>query len=281
MTVALGALAGFVAARALWILLRPSLAQPVLLRPNWRDRSVPTAIGFVVALAVVMVEGARVVAGAAGIGSGTIEPTRASVIVVVAGMALVGLLDDLAGADEARGFRGHLGALREGRLTTGGAKLFGGLAVAVVAVAVAGGGRDPSVPRLAADAALVALAANLGNLFDRRPGRVTKVAIASFAALVLATGATHRLAAVAVVVGAAAALLLDDLRERLMLGDTGANALGGAIGLGVVVGCAPASRTAVLLAVAALNLASEVVSFGQIIDALPPLRVVDRWGRRA
>lgn len=278
---ALGSLAGFVAARALWLLLRPSLAQPVLLRPNWRDRTVPTAIGIVVALAVVMVEATRVVGGAAGIGSGTIGPTRASVIVVVAGMALVGFLDDLVGADEARGFRGHLGALREGRLTTGGAKLFGGLAVAVVAVAVAGGGRDPSVPRLAADAVLVALAANLGNLFDRRPGRATKVGLASFAALVLATGATHRLTAVAVVVGAAAALLFDDLRERLMLGDTGANALGGAIGLGVVVGCAPASRTAVLLAVVVLNLASEVISFGQVIDALPPLRAVDRWGRRA
>ncbi|MGH9177930.1 MAG: hypothetical protein ACRD0N_05175, partial [Acidimicrobiales bacterium] len=87
------------------------------------------------------------------------------------------------------------------------------------------------------------------------------------------------LAGVAVVAGAAGALLLDDLRERLMLGDTGANALGGAVGLGVVLACAPATRTAVLVAVAALNLASEAVSFGRVIDAVPPLRAVDRWGR--
>jgi UDP-N-acetylmuramyl pentapeptide phosphotransferase/UDP-N-acetylglucosamine-1-phosphate transferase len=83
-----------------------------------------------------------------------------------------------------------------------------------------------------------------------------------------------------VVAGAAAGLLLDDLRERLMLGDTGANALGGAVGLGVVLACGPAVRTAALVGVVALNLASEAVSFGRVIDAVPPLRAVDRWGRR-
>ncbi|HVM02671.1 MAG TPA: hypothetical protein VM263_08370 [Acidimicrobiales bacterium] len=152
--------------------------------------------------------------------------------------------------------------------------------MAVVAVAVAPRGGDPSAARLVADAALVALAANLGNLLDRRPGRAIKAGVAAFVVLAAATGAPGRLAAVAVVAGAAAGLLLDDLRERLMLGDTGANALGGAVGLGVVVACAPATRTAALAVVLALNLASEVVSFGRVIDAVPPLRAVDRWGRR-
>ena len=83
----------------------------------------------------------------------------------------------------------------------------------------------------------------------------------------------------AVVVGAALGLLLDDLHERLMLGDAGANILGGVLGLGVVLACAPVTRTAVLGAVAALNLAAEVVSFSRVIDAVPPLRALDRLGR--
>ena len=136
-----------------------------------------------------------------------------------------------------------------------------------------------SIGRLLADGALVAMAANLGNLLDRRPGRVIKVAGVTFVALALATGAAHALGGVAVVVGAALALLLDDLHERLMLGDAGANVLGAVLGLGVVVSCAPRTRLVVLAVVAALNLSSEVVSFSRVIDAIPPLRFLDRTGR--
>jgi hypothetical protein len=36
----------------------------------------------------------------------------------------------------------------------------------------------------------------------------------------------------------------------------------------------------VLLVVAGLNLTSEVVSFSRVIDRVPPLRTLDRLGRR-
>lgn len=278
MTIALGVLAGWLVARLLWALLRPTLDQPLLLRRNWRDHDVPTAAGLLLPLAVVVVEAGRAVAGAAGIGAEGTYPERAGVVVLALGLGLVGLFDDLAGGDDARGFRGHLAALVRRRLTTGTVKLFGGLAVATVAVAfVAPGG---GLGRLMADAALVALAANLGNLLDRRPGRAAKAGLAAFVALAVATAAPTSLVTVAVVAGAAAALLLDDLREHLMLGDTGANVLGGAVGMGVVVACAPATRTLVLVVLVALNAISEVVSFGRVIDVVPPLRGLDRWGRR-
>ncbi len=83
----------------------------------------------------------------------------------------------------------------------------------------------------------------------------------------------------AVVVGAGLGLLADDLSERLMLGDAGANALGGVVGLGAVLACPPATRTVLLAVVAALNLAAETVSFSRVIDAVPPLRALDRLGR--
>ncbi|HEX2700173.1 MAG TPA: hypothetical protein VHM89_08235 [Acidimicrobiales bacterium] len=279
MTLAVAVVAGWLAARLLWTVLRPTLAQPLLLRRNWRDHDVPTAAGIVIALAVVVVEAGRALAGSAGIGPAGVGPGRAAAAVLVVGMALVGLLDDLVGGDDARGFRGHLTELVRGRLTTGGVKLFAGLAVAVVAVAVADGG-DAGSGRLVADAALVALTANMGNLLDRRPGRAAKAGLAAFATLAVATAGPTSLVGVAVVAGAVAALLLDDLREHLMLGDTGANVLGGAVGLGVVVACAPATRTSLLAVVVVLNAASEVISFGRVIDAVPPLRALDRWGRR-
>jgi hypothetical protein len=156
-------------------------------------------------------------------------------------------------------------------------KLVGGAAVALVVVAPVAG---QSIGRLLADGALVAMAANLGNLLDRRPGRVIKVAGVTFVALALATGAAHALGGVAVVVGAALALLLDDLHERLMLGDTGANLLGGALGLGVVAVGSPVARLGVLGVLAVLNGLSEWVSFSGVIERVPPLRALDRAGRK-
>lgn len=277
MTLVLASIAGFLAGRLLWILMRPAFSAPTLQRENYRGRPVATAAGVVLPLAVLVVEAGRAVAGVAGMGNESpTAPPRVAVVVVALGMGLVGVLDDLAGSGEARGFRGHLASLARGRLTTGGVKVLGGGAVAVVATAPFAGG---ALGRLLADAGLVALAANLANLLDRGPGRAIKAGVAAFAGLALATAATTVLAGVAVVTGAAVGLLLDDLHERLMLGDAGANVLGGAIGLGVVLACSPGSRNIVLVVLVALNLASEAVSFGRVIEAVPPLRALDRAGR--
>lgn len=278
MIVVAALVAGVALGLVLWAMARPAFGAPVFERENYRGHRLPTAAGVVVALAVLAVDAAVSVAVAAGA-----EPVAAAVaglrLVTVAalGFALLGLLDDLGGAGESGGFRGHLAALVGGRLTTGATKLFGGAAVGVVVVAT----REPgSVGRVLADGALVALAANLGNLFDRAPGRTTKVALVAFAALVVGAGAEPVLAGVALAVGAGAGLLPADLGERMMLGDAGANVLGAALGLGVVLACGPTTRTVVLVVVALLNLASERVSFSRVIAAVPPLRAADLWGRR-
>jgi len=279
--VAVSLVIGFLAGRLVWVLVRPTVAQPLFLRTNYRGVEVPTAAGVVLPLTALFVEAGRVVAGAGGWGTRGLSPARAGVVLCAAGFAMLGLWDDLAapGAGEARGFRGHVVSLLRGRMTTGGAKLLGGLAVALVAVAASSGGSSSSVGRVLVDAAVVALAANLGNLFDRGPGRAGKVGLVCFAGLALATRLAGAVAPVAVVVGACGALLLADPHERLMLGDTGAHVLGGVLGLGVVLSCSASVRVVVLLVLAWLNLASEAVSFSRVIEAVPPLRALDRWGR--
>jgi hypothetical protein len=269
---------GVAAALVLWVMTYPAFAIAVFERENFRGRRLPTAVGVLIALVVVVVDAVTTVVAAAGA-----EPDAAAldglrlVTVTAVGFALLGLLDDLGGAGESGGFRGHLRSLASGRLTTGALKLFGGAAVGVVVVSV----REPdSLGRVLADGALVALAANLGNLFDRAPGRTTKVGLLAFVALVLGTGAEPELAGVALAVGASAGLLPADLGERLMLGDAGANVVGAALGLGVVIACAPGTRTVVLVVVALLNLASERVSFSRVIAAVPPARAADHWGRQ-
>jgi UDP-N-acetylmuramyl pentapeptide phosphotransferase/UDP-N-acetylglucosamine-1-phosphate transferase len=277
-TVLVGFLAGVAAGYGGWLMLRPTFAAPIFARENHRGLSVPTAAGLIIPLAVLASETALALAESLDWEPNAVtDAPRAAVLILALGLGLLGLLDDLAGAGESGGFAGHLGALRHGRFTTGSLKLFGGAAVAIVAVQ---GPRSDSLGRVLLDAALIALCANAANLFDRAPGRTLKVSLLAFVALAAATGAPAELLGVAVAVGAAAGLLWPDLREQLMLGDVGANVLGGALGLGVVIATAPTTRTLVLLGVLALNLASEGVSFSKVIDRVPPLRALDRAGRR-
>jgi len=270
-------LAGAVAAWLAWQALAPAFAADVFTRENFRQRTLPTAVGVVAALVVVL--GAAVVAVATAAGW---EPDEALVaglgatVLVAVGFALLGLLDDLGGAGQSGGFKGHLTELAHGRLTTGGAKLFGGAALGLIAAAPVSG---DSVWRLLADGALIALAANLANLFDRRPGRVVKVSLLAGVVLVLCVGLEPELTGLALALGAGAGLLLPDLRERLMLGDAGANVLGAALGLGVVLTCTPGARVIVLVVLLGLNLVSEVVSFSKVIASTPPLRALDELGR--
>ena len=277
MILLLGLVLGAAAGRALATLLGPALSTPLFARTNHRGATVPTAAGLVVALAALSVEAVLALADSAGLADLSISGAiRILTLAAVLGFALLGLVDDLAGSGlDGRGFGGHLRALAAGRLTTGGLKLLGGAALGVVVCFPLG----TPIGELVVDALLVALAANLGNLFDRAPGRTTKVALLALAVLAVAVGFDEELVGVAVVVGAAAGLLGADLGERLMLGDTGANAIGAVLGFGVVVTATPSARVATVVALLALNLVSEVVSFSRVIDRVAPLRALDRLGR--
>jgi len=198
-----------------------------------------------------------------------------------AGAAAFGAYDDLAGSGDRRGFRGHLGALRHGEVTTGAVKLGGIGATGIVSAALAGG---PPVDVII-NAGLVAGGANLLNLFDLRPGRAIKVAVAS-GGLIGAAGqggdAAPRLGAALASLpplAAAIALLPEDLGERAMLGDAGANALGAMLGASAA--CLPRTGRIMLLgAIVSITAASEKVSFTKVIERTPALRWLDMLGRR-
>lgn len=281
MAVMASLVAGIAVGAIVWKLWAPQLLVPALLRENVRGAQVPTAGGVTIVVSILVVEAVRALWG------DDAGPARILTVLVVAVFGGLGLLDDVLGSGaDGRGFKGHVRALAHGRLTTGGVKLVCGFAAALIASSlVDSGGSDGWPPQaghvaqLVADAALVALSANLGNLFDRAPGRTLKVSALLFGVLCVAVGTEPRLGAVATTLGAGLALLVADLHERVMLGDTGANAVGAAIGFGVVLTASTTVRVAVLVAVLLLNAASEAVSFSSVIDRVPPLRAIDRLGR--
>ncbi len=270
LVLAVDLVSGGLVAAGLWAALRTVFQAPLFARPNHRGIDVPVAAGIITAVAAAMV------AAVGGLLPGDVFDVATLLLLVAFGYGGLGFFDDVAAAGADRGFRGHLGAMAGGRLTTGGLKLVGGGALGLVV----GAAVDPGRPGLIVlDGALVALAANLGNLFDRAPGRCTKVAVVAFIAL-WASNPELSLGGVAVVVGAAVGLLAFDLREQLMLGDAGANVVGAALGTGVVLTTGVPVRVAVVGVLVVLNLASEVVSFSRLIGRVPPLRALDLLGRR-
>jgi hypothetical protein len=226
-------------------------------RSNFRDATVDLAAGPAAVLAVV---GGAVAGGA---------PTAASVAALGAGG--LGLYDDLAGTTHARGLRGHAQALRAGVITTGMVKMVGLVVVALAAHLAAGRRGRGAVT----DVVLMAGSANLVNLLDLRPGRAVKSALVLS---LLAGRGTAEVATTGACAGAAVALLRDDLHERFMLGDCGANALGAALGWSLSCHARP-FRTTAAAAIIALTLASEKVSFSRVIDSNAALSAIDRWGR--
>jgi UDP-GlcNAc:undecaprenyl-phosphate/decaprenyl-phosphate GlcNAc-1-phosphate transferase len=258
-----GTVLGAVAARAAYSLLtrRPPRDEKIWLRTNHRGEP------------VTLLEGPAFVAGAVtAVAVAPGVPARMRVAAVFAGSAAgaLGAYDDLAGSGGSRGFKGHLSALARGEVTTGAVKILGIGATGLAAAALAGG-RSPF--DVLVNGALIAGGANLANLFDLRPGRAIKAGLLA-TPLMLSAGAVT-----AAPLGAAAALLPEDLGERAMLGDAGANALGALLGLSAA-GLSRPARLGLLAGVVALNAASEVVSFTKVIHATPPLRWLDQLGRR-
>jgi len=274
-----GAALGLLAAVALWVAARELFSGPLFIRHNYRGASVPVGVGVLLAIAAVVVEALVTAAEALHHELATDRAGRAAVVLVALGFGLLGLLDDLAATGDDRGFTGHLRAMAGGRLTTGGIKLLGGGLVAVVAAGAAG---PPSLGRLLLDSLVIALAANVANLFDRAPGRVIKVGLLAAVPVFALASATDRtqLTGVAVVVGASLGLLLFDLREQLMLGDAGSNVIGAAMAVGFTRTTGTTAHGVALAVLVGLNLASERVSFSRVIEAVAPLRALDHLGRR-
>lgn len=242
------------------------------LRTNVSGERVPAVLGAAVIFGGAIAMAVLVVATVSELRDTGGRVDSAALIVFLL-LAAAGLWDDSLGDEKARGFGGHL---RAGRLTGGVVKIAaGGLAGVAAGLIV-----YPDDLGMAALAALaVPLAANLFNLLDRAPGRTGKAALL-VALPLLAFGHGGWAVAAAGSFGALAAVLPSDLREKGMLGDSGANPLGALIGLGLAVSLDTAPLVAVVALLLALNAASERWSFSQVIERTPMLRALDAIGRK-
>jgi hypothetical protein len=236
-------------------------------RANRRGRALPVTLGWALALGV---------AGTALVVRQQIEvlgvrDSQAGELLGAAIVFLAGVVDDGFGG-EARGLRGHLRALGSGRVTTGVLKLAAAVLASAITVAW-----TPREHLWANVLALITIAGctNVWNGLDVAPGRAVK----GFLVVAVALLVVDVRAFLLVSTGAAAAVLWPDVRERGMLGDSGANLLGFLAGAEIVRRLPEAWLPVSAAVVVGLNLLAETVTFSRTIEAIPPLRWFDRLGR--
>lgn len=239
-----------------------------LLKPNFQKTPVMASYGlvqfpYIVAVAVLL---------------GTLRWTSWKhvhlYLCVMAAMWLLGVVDDIWGTREVGGFKGHFRKLLvEHKLTTGAVKAIGGGLVALCAgywIFQA----DPIRAVLAA--AVIALATNLINLFDLRPGRAVAVL---FLGLVVTYIVKYGRLVALPLVGAIAAIAflfgISDSRGKAMMGDSGSNSLGAALGITVALS-APNWMIPAIIVMAAVHVYSEKHSISGTIEANRVLREIDK-----
>jgi UDP-GlcNAc:undecaprenyl-phosphate/decaprenyl-phosphate GlcNAc-1-phosphate transferase len=275
-------------ALALGALLAPALLARLeragVVRENYRGLVLPAASGTLIVLAALLALGP--LAALEELADADIfAPEAREALVFVVGVAVLGLLDDLLGgrrpagaaldSHAPRGLRGHARAALRGDVSTGMLKAAGTVSLALYVLS----GQGRSAGEYLVGVALLALATNLFNLLDLRPGRAGKVFVAFGVVLTLGSWDTYALLALGLFIGPALVLLPYDLRERAMLGDTGSNVLGAVAGFWLVVALGPTGEAIALGVLALLTLYGEFRSISALVERNPILRRLDSLGR--
>jgi len=251
-------------------------------RPNYRARSLAFPFGVLI-LAAALLALIPLMLVQRLTSTGLFHAETLPIAVYALGVLALGLIDDTLAPDASgasgraseRGWRGHGAALLRGELSTGVLKAAGSLGLALFAMSFEG----LSEARWLLAAGVLVLATNVFNLLDLRPGRAIKAFVLLGAGLTLGTLEVRPLWSLGLFAAPALVAGLYDLRERAMLGDTGANLLGALAGLWLVL---TLSRTGQLIALAlllAITVYGELRSISGFVERTPGLRALDSWGR--
>lgn len=176
---------------------------------------------------------------------------RPTVLLGVAGAALLGTIVDLCGP-----------ALWHVLVAVG----------AAIALVVVDSTDQGELDRLIVSVPLVVLAAVLGARQARTPGRLGAAIGLGFAGLVALEGLDRQLEEVAVTSGAVLALVPAELSGRFRLGAAGGSAAGAALALGVILTRGETNRLAALVLVAAALALDATGALDRAVAALPGVR---------
>jgi UDP-GlcNAc:undecaprenyl-phosphate/decaprenyl-phosphate GlcNAc-1-phosphate transferase len=252
-----------------------SLVQAGFTRPNYRGRELPVPLGAMVPAAAMVALIPLTLIDRLG-PTEVFQPELLPIAIYVLGVAFLGLIDDaLKREGGPRGWRGHGAAALRGEVSTGALKAAGSLGLALLAMSYL----SLSDGHWLLATAVLVLATNLFNLLDLRPGRSAKAFVLLGAGLSIGAWEVRPLWALGLFAGPAVLAGVYDLRERAMLGDTGANLLGALAGLWLVLTLSATGQLIALILLAGITLYGEISSISALVERTPGLRELDSWGR--
>jgi hypothetical protein len=188
-----------------------------------------------------------------------------------------GFLDDIS-PDIGKGFKGHLKLLFQGRISSGILKIFGIGLTSLLFYSFF----TLNLYDLLLSAALISLCANFFNLLDLRPGRCIKFFLL-FNFLFILLGLKYLKVewwiCEVLLFSPSVFVLWYDLKEELLLGDSGSNMLGVWIGVSIAIYASFIWKMIFVALLLVLNLSSEFISFTYWIEKIYPLRWFDNLGR--
>jgi UDP-GlcNAc:undecaprenyl-phosphate/decaprenyl-phosphate GlcNAc-1-phosphate transferase len=267
-------------------ILAPSLLRTLAdgrhVKVNYRGRSLPFPFGVLVLAAALLALIPTILVDVLG-SSRVFYPEIGPVALYAIGVIALGLIDDTLGEPRGgepvrRGWRGHGTAVLRGELSTGALKAVGSLGLALLAMDALG---YRSHWRWLLAAAVLVLATNAFNLLDLRPGRSVKAFVLLGLGLGIGSGSPRQLWTLGLFAAPALVAGLYDLRERAMLGDTGANLLGALAGLWLVLALSGTGQLVALALLLAITVYGEIRSISEFVERTPGLRHLDSIGRPA
>lgn len=251
-------------------LLLDMLKRAGFVRLNFEGNSIPAGVGFIFFLATLVTVTISFITWPPWL-----QKHGLAFVMALATMSLLGFIDDVIGTGEVRGLRGHFKSFLAGRLTTGALKALGGGVLAILVSSTTAPFRE-----IVINALVVVLSINLVNLLDLRPGRAAKGFMLTGIFVAVAGWQQPELVFLASVMGSMLAYIPYDLRARAMMGDSGSNALGAALGLVAVWVLTPSVKVGYLIVLAAVNLFAEKYSITAVIARSRVLSYLDRLWRR-
>ena len=233
---------------------------------NWQGENIPAVAGIIIPIVL-------------GLSSIPLvwmrkDPEISVYIFAIFGVTLLGLFDDLLGDNQQKGLRGHFCFFwHEKKLSTGAIKALGTAILAFWIVIV----RNESGFYTLINWLVIVFCVNFINLLDLRPGRALKGTL--FFVIVPFFFRIPVLWLAAAITGIILAYAHYDLEGKAMLGDTGANPLGMAVGILFIHTPAKVRLTLVVFLIL-IHLISEKISLSRLIEKNYFLRMIDLWGRK-
>ena len=196
-------------------------------------------------------------------------------ILIVLSLTFSGILDDILGDSSAKGIIGHTRCFIKGGFSTGIMKaLTGGIIGILLALS-----RYETPIGFFLDIIMFPLCINLINLLDLRPGRAIK-GFSTLLFLIAISSGFKEIWIVLPMITSLCCYLKGEMEERYMLGDTGANLIGGILGFYAVITLPMQGKLILTIFLITIQLFAEFYSLSRWIDTIPLLRKIDQFGKK-